>query len=207
MDHPENFFIVRIRTQSLSYGKTIAIDQLSQAAGSKHPEVLFLILFSRPDEGRRPCLLPYPAFLFLIPFSGLRHAGPCHTELKMKRRAHKMSIKNRPFNPDLLIKITLPEESGDTVSYEYRHCDIEETIESEDGCLQHVVTITPLGFMAASLSESEVCGILKQLHFDGDYVRDEIRHPFSILVPNRPFTGKIVNYTQKLSGITLPSAG
>ena len=90
-----------------------------------------------------------------------------------------MIIKNRPFNPDLLIKTTLPEESGDTVSYEYRHCDIEETIESEDGCLQHVVTITPLGFMAASLSESEVCGILKQLHFDGDYVRDEIRHPFS----------------------------
>jgi hypothetical protein len=118
-----------------------------------------------------------------------------------------MSIKNRPFDPDLLIKVTLPEESGDTVSYEYRHCDIEETIESEDGCLQHVVTITPLGFMASSLSESEVCGILKQLHFDGDYVRDEIRHPFSILVPNRPFTGKIVNYTQKLSGITLPSAG
>ena len=61
--------------------------------------------------------------------------------------------------------------------------------------------------MASSLSESEVCGILKQFHFDGDYVRDEIRHPFSILVPNRPFTGKIVNYTQKLSGITLPSAG
>ena len=65
-----------------------------------------------------------------------------------------MSIKNRPFNPDLLIKVTLPEESGDTVSYEYRHCDIEETIESEDGCLQHVVTITPLGFMASSLSAS-----------------------------------------------------
>ena len=118
-----------------------------------------------------------------------------------------MSIKNRPFNPDLLIKITLPEESGDTVSYEYRHCDIEETIESEDGSLQHVVTITPLGFMASSLSESEVCGILKQLHFDGDYVRDEIRHPFSILVPNRPFTGKIVNYIQKLNDIALPSAG
>ena len=67
-DHPENFFIVRIRTQSLSYGKTIAIDQLSQAAGSKDPEVLFLILFSRPDEGRRPCLLPNPEVLFLIPF-------------------------------------------------------------------------------------------------------------------------------------------
>ena len=118
-----------------------------------------------------------------------------------------MNIKNRPFDPNLLIKTTLSEESGDIVTYEYRHCDIEETIESEDGFLQHVVTITPLGFMAASLSEPEVCGILKQLHFDGDYVCDEIRHPFSILVPNRPFTGKTYNYIQKLNVLTLPNAG
>ena len=104
-----------------------------------------------------------------------------------------MSSKNRPFEPALLVKTTLPEESGATVTYEYRHCDIEETIESENGYLQHVVTITPLGFMAGSLSESEVCGILKQLHFDGDYVRNEVRQPFSILVPERQFTGKIYN--------------
>ena len=114
-----------------------------------------------------------------------------------------MSIKNRPFDPDLLIKVTLPEESGDTVSYEYRHCDIEETIESEDGYLQHVVTITPLGFMAAPLSEPEIAGILKELHFgDGGYMRNEVKRPFSILVPDRPFTGKTYNYRQKL-----PNAG
>ena len=83
-----------------------------------------------------------------------------------------MNIKNRPFDPTLLIKTTLPEESGDTINYEYRHCDIEETIESED-----------------------------------DYVCDEIRHPFSILVPNRPFTGKTYNYIQKLNVLTLPNAG
>ena len=118
-----------------------------------------------------------------------------------------MNIKNRPFDPTLLVKTTLPEEAGDTINYEYRHGYIEETIESEDGFLQHVVTITPLGFMAASLSEPEVCGILKQLHFDGDYVCDEIRHPFSILVPNRPFTGKTYNYIQKLNVLTLPNAG
>ena len=35
-----------------------------------------------------------------------------------------MNTKNRPFDPTLLIKTTLPEESGDTISYEYRHCDI-----------------------------------------------------------------------------------
>ena len=118
-----------------------------------------------------------------------------------------MNIKNRPFDPNLLIKTTLPEESGDIVSYEYRHCDIEETIESEDGYLQHVVTITPLGFMAAPLSESETTGILKQLHFDGDYVRDEISRPFSILIPDRPFTGKTYNYIQNLNVLTLPNAG
>ena len=115
-----------------------------------------------------------------------------------------MNTKNRPFDPTLLIKTTLPEESGDIVSYEYRHCDIEETIASEDGYLQQVVAITPLGFMASPLSESETVGILKQLHFDGDYVRDEISRPFSILIPNRPFTGKIYHYVQNL---TLPNAG
>ena len=114
-----------------------------------------------------------------------------------------MNIKNRPFNPNLLIKTTLPDESGDTVSYEYRHCDIDETIQSEDGYLQHVVTITPIGFMASPLSEPEVAGILKQLHFsDGDYVRNEVKHSFSILVSDRPFTGKTYNYIQKL-----PNAG
>ena len=117
-----------------------------------------------------------------------------------------MNFKNRPFEPSLLIKTTLP-EPGDTVTYEYRHCEVKETIESENGYLQHVVTITPLGFMANQLSESEVCGILEQLHFDGDYVRAEIRHPFSILVPNWPFTGKIFNYTQIFCDLTIPNAG
>ena len=37
-----------------------------------------------------------------------------------------MNIKNRPFDPTLLVKTTLPEEAGDTINYEYRHCDIEE---------------------------------------------------------------------------------
>ena len=41
-----------------------------------------------------------------------------------------MIIKNRPFNPDLLIKTTLPEESGDTVSYEYRHCDMRRRLKA-----------------------------------------------------------------------------
>ena len=117
-----------------------------------------------------------------------------------------MNFKNRPFEPSLLIKTTLP-EPGDTVTYEYRHCEVKETIESENGYLQHVVTITPLGFMANPLSESEVRGILEQLHFDGDYVRAEIRHPFSIFVPNRPFTGKIFNYTQKFCDLTMANAG
>ena len=30
-----------------------------------------------------------------------------------------MNIKNRPFDPTLLIKTTLPEEAGDTINYSY----------------------------------------------------------------------------------------
>ena len=99
------------------------------------------------------------------------------------------------FNPEDLIQFTPSEKADDTIRYGYRNYYVDRTIDIENGVLSQIVAVTPHGFRAGQLPNTETIGLLSHFGF-------EIRKPFSVREqthPYNPFSGPTLYYSQPVA--------